>query len=439
MNLGCHIGVHVPEGLRGQWGSGRTDGPQRTEIPVDHRTKTLFGTCVEVLRADAEEADLLLLGDAPEMVGFRVERRTVVQDDRDPGCQRRHQPVPHHPATGREPEHAIARPHVQVPPVLTGVLEKQARGSMDETLRRPSGPRRVQDEPGGVEGHLHELQGIDAGRQDVAQVPRADVHLGLCVVVELVDQPDLLHRRQPSDDLGQRLGAVVVLPAVDVAVGRDEHLGRHLAEPVEHSRRAEVRARRREDRSETLRREHDDDRLRGVRHPRRHDVSGADPSLDQPPTGRRGGVAEFGPGPHPAYPVLAPEDQGGVLRSRKVATGQEVLRVVQPGCREEAGRTQVMSGRRRHHCRTIAPVPDHLALPPHQIPEVPGRRDREVVEISRGGHRQIGDLLDLPHHTVEGGSAHGSRIRLPQRPAHVPLTDRAGNHRLRRRRRGQRL
>ena len=73
---------------------------------------------VDELGRDAEQRHLVALDQVEQRRGAGVERAAVVQHDRGLRGQRRHQPVPHHPAAGREEEDPVTRSHVAVEPVL---------------------------------------------------------------------------------------------------------------------------------------------------------------------------------------------------------------------------------------------------------------------------------------------------------------------------------
>ena len=97
-------------------------------------------------------------------------------------------------------------------------------------------------------------------------------------------RPARRSRRDPIDDLA----AVEVLAAVAVAVDRQQHLRLDLREAVDDRARAELRRRARPDRAQRRGREERRDRLRDVRHVRRHAVALADAERDQPGADPRG-------------------------------------------------------------------------------------------------------------------------------------------------------
>ncbi len=357
-----------------------------------------------------------------------MEWRAVVEDNRRAGRQRADQPVPHHPAARGEPENAVAGPHVQMPAMLRRVLEQEPRRSVLQALRRARRARGVEDEPRGIERHRGEHGIVGRSIDQVPEMPGLHMQVDIGLMVQFVDQPDLLQARQAGDDLPEQRAAVMLLPAVDVAVGGHEHLGRDLTEAVEDSGRTEVRARRGEDRTQAGGGQHGDHGFRDVGHPGRHGVTRSDAGRHERGPDRAGRPPQLRPGPDPADSILPAEHQGRVLGTGKITAGEQVLRVVQRGCREEASGPQIVAGRRRHDSCTIAAIADDPALTPYEVPEVPRRGDREVVEVGHRDHGEVGDLLHLAHDPAHRGSLYGSRIRPPQWFRHVSLPDGAGHH-----------
>ena len=101
----------------------------------------------------------------------------VEQDDRRLRRQVRHEPVPHHPAAGREVEDAVAGPHVAVELLLAQVLEEQAAGAVDDALRPAGRARRVEDRRRVVERQALEGRARRRlARREVGE--RADARLG---------------------------------------------------------------------------------------------------------------------------------------------------------------------------------------------------------------------------------------------------------------------
>jgi hypothetical protein len=105
------------------------------------------------------------------------------------------------------------------------------------------------------------------------------------------------HER-PADlgmDLLDDRRAVVVAPAVAVAVDRQQHLRLDLREAVDHRARAEVRRAARPDRAESRGGEEGGDRLGDVRHVRDDAVAAADAEGAQPGLDARGQRAQLAP------------------------------------------------------------------------------------------------------------------------------------------------
>ena len=100
---------------------------------------------VDELGRRAEQRHLRLVGEGEERVAVGMERRAVVEQERRARRERRHEPVPHHPAAGREVEDAIAGLHVAVQLVLLQVLQQRAAGAVDDALGHAGRAGRIED------------------------------------------------------------------------------------------------------------------------------------------------------------------------------------------------------------------------------------------------------------------------------------------------------
>ena len=99
-----------------------------------------------------------LLGQVPQHAQVGVAGAAVVEHDLGGGEQHAHQEVPHHPAGGGEPEHAVALLGVQVQVHLLEVLEQDAALAVHDRLGQAGGARGVEHPQRVVEGQLRELQ-----------------------------------------------------------------------------------------------------------------------------------------------------------------------------------------------------------------------------------------------------------------------------------------
>jgi hypothetical protein len=104
------------------------------------RAQAGLGDAVDELGRGAEVGHALGLGVVEEDRAVADHRRAVVEQQRRPGRQARHQPVPHHPAAGGEVEQLVAGLHVAVQAVLLDVLQQHAAGAMDDALGHPVVP-----------------------------------------------------------------------------------------------------------------------------------------------------------------------------------------------------------------------------------------------------------------------------------------------------------
>ena len=71
---------------------------------------------------------------------------TIVKDQRGAAGQATHQPVPHHPAAGREVKKAIVAADVGVQGMLLGMLNQRATDAMDDALGHAGGAGGIENE-----------------------------------------------------------------------------------------------------------------------------------------------------------------------------------------------------------------------------------------------------------------------------------------------------
>ena len=242
MHVGLHLGVDELEALRRERRAGGGDGPQLLEpVGPARRQPTLGGGLDEPCRG-AEERDALGVGEVeqPHRVGC-----AVVQHQRGLARQSRHQPVPHHPARGREVESPVARAHVAMQAVLHQVLQQDAAGAVDDGLGHARGSRGVQHVERVIEGQGRELQARRAGggrglvQEDLpGHGPGQAAEVGIGAQERHDDDP--LGATEVGDDLPQAPEAVELLAPVAVAVGGHQNPRADLPEAVEHAVGAEV-------------------------------------------------------------------------------------------------------------------------------------------------------------------------------------------------------
>ena len=206
------------------------------------------------------------------------------------------------------------------------------------------------------------------------------------------------------------------LAGVEIAVGGEHHLGRDLAEPVEHALNAEIGRAGGPDGPEARRRQHRRHRLRHVGHEARDPVAGNDAGRLHRLGEARDEIVELAMAEAPADLVLAAEDDGVAV----VAPAQQVLGVVEPGLGEEL--------RARHLARVLdadgaGPLADHAREGPELAPEGFRLGDRPAIE---GGHVGLaGFAAEAGEDRV--GDALGARP--PERLAHRGLA--SSNSRIR--------
>src|SRR5260221_11952070 len=103
-----------------------------------------------------------------------------------------------------------------------------------------------------VEGQLLEAD-VDRGptRDEILQALRGRNGGNVRPIAHVGNDDDALQARQARRDVANLLERVDLLPVVVVAVGREQHRGRDLAEAVEHAPHAKIGGTRRETRAYT--------------------------------------------------------------------------------------------------------------------------------------------------------------------------------------------
>ena len=117
-----------------------------------------FAHGVEELRRRTEHRQPLRVGQVEQRALVGMEGRAVVEHERRARREPRREPVPHHPAAGREVEQPVARAQVAVEQLLLRVLEQRAARAVHDALRRAGRAGRVQDVERMVEGQALERE-----------------------------------------------------------------------------------------------------------------------------------------------------------------------------------------------------------------------------------------------------------------------------------------
>ena len=150
--------VNVVELLRRERRPGGQHGAQRAEIEIATRCAAVLLEGRQVLRAGAERRDPLAFRHAPQHVAVRRERRALVEDQRAARGESADEPVPHHPAAGREEEQAVVGRQVGVQQVLLAMLQQRAAHAVHDALRHAGRARGIHHVQRRVERHASELQ-----------------------------------------------------------------------------------------------------------------------------------------------------------------------------------------------------------------------------------------------------------------------------------------
>ena len=275
-----------------------------------------------------------------------MERRAVVEHERGLRRERRDQPVPHHPAAGREVEDAVAGADVAVQLMLLEVLDQRAAGAVDDALRHAGRAGRVQD----VE-RMIERQRLEAGSIPIAPGRCRGSRSTACA-------------RQAGAAARRRRYGITTTCSTDgrAAANREHPAVRIVHLPGVEDSASAVTSRRGSicpNRSSTpwtpKSGEQDDqtaptaalpsaaiDRLRHVGHVARDAIAGADAGAPQ----RRGERGDAGVQLGPARPrAAAPPRRGRQIAGVVVAAAQQVLGEVERWRRERSARPACDPGR----------------------------------------------------------------------------------------------
>src|SRR4051794_30329268 len=89
---------------------------------------------IDVLGRRAEDRHLLFGREVEERTLTRVEWRSVIEEQRRPRGEPADEPVPHHPAAGREIEEPVLALEIAVEQMLAQVLEEDAARAMHDAF-----------------------------------------------------------------------------------------------------------------------------------------------------------------------------------------------------------------------------------------------------------------------------------------------------------------
>ena len=194
------------------------------------------------------------IGVIPQDAPFPQERRAVVEQQGGTGGQTADQPVPHHPAQGREIEQPVIRLEIGMQLLLDQMLDQAAAGTMHNALGHACGTRGIQDVERMIEGQLLEHQWLRHIRRKQllqAQCRRTLQVGGISHRGRSIDgrgiQPGVGndHRqsqpRQARDNLAQLGQAVDEFAVVPIALHCEQDFRLDLSKAVHHALHTEVR------------------------------------------------------------------------------------------------------------------------------------------------------------------------------------------------------
>ncbi len=134
VDIRLDVFVHEVEALRRKRRPCRRHGPETAETVCRPRADRRLADRVDELRGGAEERHAGFVGKVEQHGAVRVQGRTVEEQQGGFGCQRRDEPVPHHPSARREVEDAVVVLDVAVELVLFQMLDERAAGAVHDAL-----------------------------------------------------------------------------------------------------------------------------------------------------------------------------------------------------------------------------------------------------------------------------------------------------------------
>ena len=387
----------------GQCRAGGKQRAQRGQVVARPGLQSNLVDGGDVPGTHAEHGDAFPFRNVPQRARTGVKGGAVVKHHGAPARQCADQPVPHHPAAGREEEEPVVAGKAHVQPVFLQVLEQRAADAVHDALRLAGGARRIEDVERMVEVDLRER-----GRGFLRQffecrgvVRRADDR----------NPDDLFQRRNLPDDLLHLLAHIDAPAAIEITIAGEQHPGFDLPEAVERPFRTEIRRTGRPGRAECGGGQHGDDGLDGIGQPARHHLARADAEPGEPCGERRAPPVKPGVGDFTAFAGFQVADQGDAF----VAEPEEILRIIEPGPIEpdRAGKPlEILDRGIRRPARAHAGEFPYLAPECAGVFNGPGVKTAVGVEHTAGGGF---GLAGEPRH-VRGGDVR--RRWPPQRLAH---------------------
>ena len=344
------------------------------------RPQACLGNRINIFGRSTEHAHLLPRHQIKHDIAIRKERRTIVQHYGGTTCQPRDQPVPHHPATGREIEQSIVRTQVDMQLLLHEMFEEGSSRSVHNTFRHACRARRVHDVKRMIKRQTLKIN-LRCIRFKIGNQPGIGIRRQVRLVRNQRHDHGALKRRQTICDCAKFFKRIVSLAVVPVAISAEEHFGRDLAKAVQYALDAEVRRTGRPHGPYGCARQHCCNGLRHVRHEATNPIAGDHPRLFET-VGKAGDLGiEFGKTEGTCDLILSLENQG---QSRILPT-QKILRKIQSGVGKPAGAGHLLpvndDGIRISCSNHPRPIPD-------VEPELFGRLNRPTM--------QLGVVLKIP-------------------------------------------
>ena len=258
-----------------------------------------------------------------------------------------------------------------------------------------------------------QLQAIERGARGAEVLPQGGARRGRAECGELRLGLDIGNHHHPRDAVelrehrGHQLERIRFLAGVEIAVGREQYLGRDLPEALEHAVHAEIRRARGPHRPEAGGGEHRDRSFRHVGHEAGHAVAGHHARRRQARGDARHFAAQLAVGERAARAALVAEHQCWSV----VVVAQQVRGEVQPRRREEARAGHQL--RVLEH-RTLAPGGADVGEACELAPEILRRVQRPRVQLLVGRKLRAVAGIYVAHEAGEVRIGDARSRRTPQ-------------------------
>ena len=249
------ISVDVFEALLRERRPGGADRAERRQVELLPGFHAFLRQGLQVLCAGPEDGHGLIASEAPQHGGIGMKRVPVVEEEGGAGGEAADEPVPHHPAAGREVENSRIAGDVRVEPELFDVLEERSARAVDDALGHAGGPGGIENVDRMIEGERLEFD-LGGVRKEISVENRAGNGGEVRLVGRVGDDHDLLDGREFPENSGDSLQGTELFALEEIAVSGEKDARLNLCETIEDPLDSEVGGTGGPDRAETHGGEH---------------------------------------------------------------------------------------------------------------------------------------------------------------------------------------